>query len=147
MPTPVKQADLIHALEWVSSGALFENAAYVDRETGEVYWASDGTDMDIALPQDIEDSSRYVALPHKNDLDLGRGLVARFVEAQCPELYERVRDFFRHQGAYGRFKALLDEEGLLQAWFEFESRETERALHEWAEEHDFEIAAEESAPT
>ena len=147
MPTPVKQADLVHALEWVSSGGLFENAAYVDRETGEVYWASDGTDMDIDLPQDIEDSNRYIAVPHKSDLDLGRGLVARFVEAQCPELYERVRDFFRHKGAYGRFKGLLDEEGLLQAWFDFEAQQTELALREWVEEHGFEIAAEESAPT
>ncbi len=140
MSTSVNLSDLHQALDWVSSAGTFENAAYVCRETGEIFWASDPDDFDIELPADIDDHDRYVSVPHKNDLGLGRGLVARFVEQQCPEHYEMVRDFFRARGAYGRFKALMEEEGLLEAWFAFEISETEQALREWLEENHFEIA-------
>jgi hypothetical protein len=141
MSTHVKWSELVYALDWVSAGPMFENAAYINRETGEVYLASTEYDTDIVLPQDIEDESRYIAVPHKNDLDLGRGLVARFVEMQCPEQYEAVREFFRKQGAYARFKNMLEEEGLLAAWRQYETDETERALREWLEDNHFEILA------
>ena len=141
MSTPVKHSDLVEALEWVSSGLPFENAAYISRETGEVYWASDPDDLDIVLPEDIEDSTRYIAVPHKNDLDLGRGLVTRFVEAQCPDLYETIRGYFRERGAYARFKELLERKGLLEAWYRHEASETEQALRDWVAENDFQLLA------
>lgn len=145
MSTAVNLSDLHQALDWVSSAGAFENAAYICRDTGEIFWASDPDDFDIELPADIDDQDRYISIPHKNDLGLGRGLVARFVENQCPEHYEAVRDLFRSRGAYGRFKELMEAEGLLEAWFDYETRETGQALREWLEEHDFETATEASA--
>lgn len=142
MATSVKLSELHQALDWVSEGGPFENAAYVQRDTGEIFLASDPDDFDVELPADIDDAERYLAIPHKNDLGLGRGLVARFVENQCPEHYETVRDFFRSRGAYARFKGLMEEEGLLKAWFEYETRETEQALREWLEEHELDVITE-----
>jgi hypothetical protein len=37
------------------------------------------------LPDDLETSDRYLAIPHKNDLDLGNNLALRFVEEQFAE--------------------------------------------------------------
>ena len=145
MSTTVNLSDLRAALDWVSSGAPFELGAYVSRENGEIYWASEPDDFDVELPADIDDENRYLSIPHKNDLGLGRGLVARFVEAQCPEHYETVREFFRERGAYGRFKDLMETQGLLEAWFEYETAETEQALREWLDENGFAVAVE-SAP-
>jgi hypothetical protein len=142
MSTAVNLSDLHQALDWVSSAGAFENAAYIRRDTGEIFWASDPDDFDIELPADIDDQTRYVSIPHKNDLGLGRGLVARFVENRCPDHYEAVRDFFRARGAYSRFKGLMEEVGLLEAWYEYETRETEQALREWLEENEFETVAE-----
>jgi hypothetical protein len=60
------------------------------------------------LDEAAVDCEAMVAIPHKNDLDLGQSLVFEFVASTLPDEYDRVRDIFRHRGAYGRFKDLLD---------------------------------------
>ena len=78
--------------------------------------------------------SRYVAVPSKHDLDLGRRLVQRFCDRMLPaELADRVDGLFRRRGAYGRFKDLLESHGRLDDWFAFEADETEAALRGWCE--------------
>lgn len=62
---PVKFDDLLSAYEWVSSSSPAENEAFVSRTTGNVYWSSSTSDLDEELPEDIEDGSIYVAVPHK----------------------------------------------------------------------------------
>ena len=42
------------------------------------------------MPADIEDSDRYLAVPHKNDLDLGRRRAISFVEQLLPNEYDTV---------------------------------------------------------
>lgn len=61
----------------------------------------------------------------------------RFTEEQAPQLAERVYRRFERAGAYGRFKGLLEDHGLLQAWYDFEAAATEQALREWAAENGF----------
>ena len=75
----------------------------------------------------------------KNDLDLGRPLALRFVARELPEQAERVGEFFRHKGAYARFKDLLESEGLLEKWYNFEAESTEKALRDWCAENDIRI--------
>lgn len=131
--------ELESAYYWVSGGIPFENFAFVSRATGKVYWKSEESMED--LPDDYEDISLYAGVPNKNDLDLGNVLVSRFVDEHFPQGIQMVREIFSRRGAYSRFKDLLDDEGLLDRWFEFEREATGKALREWATENGFEIEA------
>jgi hypothetical protein len=95
----VEYEDLLLAYEFVSSSPPLENSAYVALDTGKIYWASSLTPIEDDAPDDLEESDRYIAVPHKNELDLGQDLVFRFVAQELPNDYERVRSFFRHKGA------------------------------------------------
>jgi hypothetical protein len=132
----VKLDDLSMAFDFVNYAAPMEHNAYVSLDTGKVYWTSDSNDaFDEDIPDDLETSDRYLAIPHKNDLDLGRGLALRFVAQKLPARYDQVEGFFRRQGAYSRFKDLLQREGGLEAWFTFEADAVESALRQWCAEN------------
>ena len=84
----VNREDLESAFEFVSFGSGFENHACVSLDTGKIYWTSNYNDvMEEDLPDDLEESDRYIAVPSKKDLDLGRRLVLRFVDEAMPEDY------------------------------------------------------------
>jgi len=128
----VKYDDLSAAFDFVSLAAPFEHRAFVSLDTGAIYWISEASPLDEEdLPADLETSDRYLAIPHKNDLDLGNNLALRFVEEQLPDRYANVEAFFRRRGAYARFKELLAAEGCLEKWYAFEAESTERALRQW----------------
>ena len=137
--------DLLDAYEWVSADSSLQNTAYVDRTLGAVYLDTDEIDGNDALPEDIDDGTKYIAVPHKHDLDLGKALVFDFVEENLPEDVEKVAGYFRRPGAYSKYKDLLERNELLEAWYEFERMKTFEALREWATEnsipHQFEISA------
>jgi len=88
-------------------------------------------ELDNDLPEDIEDSSLYIAVPHKTDLDLGKSLALRFAHEVLPESSAEVASFFRQRGAYARFKDLLENKGQLEAWYAYESQAVAHALREW----------------
>lgn len=133
----VDSVELRIAIEFVSSAAPSENNAYISLDTGKIYWTSDVADIeDEDQPEDLETSDRYIAVPHKNDLDLGRRLVMDFVEEAMPDATNTVAGFFRRKGAYGRFKDLLQTRGMLQRWYDFEDRATEDALRAWCDDSD-----------
>ncbi len=101
--------DLRTTFDFVSAAAPFEHSAYICLDTGKIYWkaASAGLENEENLPEDLDNSDRYVAVPHKNDLDLGRRLALAFVDQELPDDRDTVISFFRRRGAYGRFKDLL----------------------------------------
>ena len=129
----VNFSDLGTAVEFVSSGMPTEHRAYLSIDTGAIYWVSDLSDIDDDAPEDLEESDRYVAVPSKTDLGLGRPLALQFTEERIPEEYDTVRQFFARPGAYSRLKDLLAAHGHLDAWYAFEAECTERALLEWCE--------------
>lgn len=139
MGAPVKLVELVDAFEWVSAAGPFENAAYVNRESGKIYWASDADELDEELPEDIEDGTLYIAVPHKYDLNLGNALALGFVEERLPSSYETVRGYFHKKGAYGRFKDLLERKGCLEAWYQYEAGAVEQALREWCEANGLQV--------
>lgn len=85
MPS-LKFADLVMAFDFVSSAGMFECKAYISRITGEIHWVSDLIDDEEDLPEDLDNPERYMEIPHKNELDLGRTLVLRFVRGELPNL-------------------------------------------------------------
>jgi len=49
----VSFSDLRLAFEFVSSGGMGENEAYLDRQSGKIYWHSEYGENDEELPDDI----------------------------------------------------------------------------------------------
>jgi hypothetical protein len=131
--------DLLLAYEWVSADPGGENSAYVCRTTGRVYWISDAIDSESDLPEDIEDATRYLAVAHKHDLDLGNRLALQFVADAVPHKYEVAVAYFHHAGAYRKFKDMLEREGKLEKWYEFEAAAVESALRAWVAENELPI--------
>lgn len=131
----VKYAELLDAFEFVSSGAPFEHSAYICADTGAIYWASSMIELEEKVPDNLETSDRYIAVPHKNDLNLGRNLALSFVEQELPDDYNTVAGFFRNRGAYSRFKGLLESRGVLEKWYLFEASAMETELREWCQEN------------
>ena len=130
--------DIEMALYFVSSQGVGMNEALLCRDTGEIFYESDMDDSD-EMPADIDDSNRYVAIPHKNELGLGRGLVEEFMDQYIPESVGRVATMFCRKGAYSRYKEFLDSEGKLELWHEYENERTREALRKWCEAEGLEL--------
>lgn len=143
----VRYEDLSAAFDYVSFGAQMEHSAYISLDTGAIYWDSDADESDQEVPEDLGESDRYVSIPHKHDLDLGKDLVLRFVAAELPNQYTTVEGFFHRRGAYSRLKELLAAQGRLEAWYAFEAAETEAALRNWCRENDINIIDERREPS
>jgi hypothetical protein len=126
------------AFSYVCMGPQYEHSAIIDTATGEIYYVSELGDSD-ELPDDVEDSDRYVVLPHKNDLDLGVELVCDFIARHADNLAGQVNDIFRRRGAYSRFKSLLQSHGLLELWYKYEEDRSNAALRNWCSENGIEI--------
>jgi hypothetical protein len=138
--------DLSAAFDFVSFAAPMEHQAYISIDAGTIHWISEMNPLEEETPEDLETSGRYVAIPHKNDLDLGSDLALRFAAEELPGLYDRVEQFFRHRGAYARFKELLASEGRLDKWYAFEAESIERALRNWCTENDITLVGNEERP-
>lgn len=142
----LRYADLLDAFEFVSAGGSMDNNAYVDCDTGAIHFVSSEISLDEEIPPDLESSDRYLAVPNKYDLDLGRRLALSFIAREVPNDYDTVAAFFRKKGAYARFKNFLETRELLQRWYDFEALRTEEALREWCREKGIAII-DEMSPT
>ena len=132
--------NLLDAYSYVDSGSPGENEAFLNLETGESFYRSAfGGDLD-ELPEDIDDEfEKYLGVPDKRELNLGKRLVFQFVEEFLPDDLDRVERIFGRRGAYGRFKDMLEERNALEQWYDYENKATEKALRGWCEENDIEI--------
>src|SRR4051794_22072506 len=95
----VSAVELRNAFDFVSLGAPFEHSAYISLDSGEIYWDSNYAELGgESLPQDLDTSDLYLAVPHKNDLNLGHRLALAFVDQEMANDYATVRGFFRRGG-------------------------------------------------
>jgi hypothetical protein len=69
--------DIENAFLFVSMDQKFMHNAYLCKETGQIFYTSELGDSD-ELPEDIDDTEKYITIPHKNDLELGKALVFEF---------------------------------------------------------------------
>ena len=139
---PTSFSDLELSFEFVSSSGVGMNEAFLCRRTGKIYWRSDSSDdlNEEEMPDDVEDEEKYIAIPGKRDLDLGKPLVMDFAREFLPNDFDEVRYMFSNRGAYKKFRALVTRRNVLDRWYEFESKATERALREWCELNSVELA-------
>ncbi|CAI8925130.1 UPF0158 family protein [Methylocaldum szegediense] len=139
-------SELLDAFEFVSASAPMDNRAFIDRGNGKIHYLASELDFEEKIPDDLESSNRYVEVPHKYDLDLGRNFILSFIQQELPDEYETVSEFFRRKGAYRRFKDFLDSRNQLERWYEYQSRETEKALRLWCDENGLELIDDSSTP-
>jgi hypothetical protein len=134
----VSFSDLQLAFEFVSSGGMGENEAYLDRRSGKIYWHSEFGENDEELPDDIDDE-KYISIPDKRELDLGKLLVLEFARDFLPG-DDEVRHIFSRRGAYRRYKELLVRRGALERWYDFSNKSEETALRKWCAENGIETS-------
>jgi hypothetical protein len=135
---PTRFSEILNAFEFVSSDGGGEKQALLCQQTGKIYYRSEDAGIDELseeMPDDVGDEEKYIAIPNKRDLDLGRPLVMDFVREFLPGDVDEVRHIFGKRGAYHKFKALLSRRKALDRWYDFEAKATERALREWCERH------------
>ena len=131
--------EIENAFMYVSSAMYGMNSAVVCKDTGKILYHSEMTGIDEIEEEGDLDWEQCIEIPHKNDLGLGRNLVFEFVEEHIPNDYERVRRMFRRRGAYSRYKAFLEQRGLLKEWYDVENSREEDALLKWCKENEIEL--------
>jgi hypothetical protein len=136
---PVSFRDLQEAFEFVGAASGAEHQAFLCRESGKIYCHSELADDLDPLPDDVDDPEKFLPIPDKMDLDLGKPLALDFARQFLPGDFDEVRQFFSRRGAYARFKDLLARRGALDQWYDFEARAEERALRLWCEAHSIEL--------
>ncbi|WED21419.1 hypothetical protein L3Q72_12385 [Vibrio sp. JC009] len=72
----VSLSDLEMAVEFVSGPPSITAEAFVDKEKGRVYLA--GECVEEEPPEDLYVNDRYIEVPSKTDLDLGRSVALKF---------------------------------------------------------------------
>lgn len=136
-------AEIAEAFEFANTGSsMGQFFAFICKRTGKIYYQTDFPDaieMNDEVPDDVNDEEKYVALPDKRDLELGRPLVLDFAHEFLPDDFDDVRDFFSRRGGYRKFKALLARRGAIDRWHAFEAKATEQALRDWCALHSIEI--------
>jgi hypothetical protein len=133
MPVTVDWNELLHAFEFASIGRPHEHEAVLCRKTGKFLWQTD-VDEDIeAWPDDADDEEKYIRIPHRKELDLGKPLVLEFARQFLPDEFNEVRRIFDKRGAYARFRDLLLRKKALDRWYDYENKAAETALRDWCE--------------
>ncbi|MFO8089489.1 MAG: UPF0158 family protein [Desulfatiglandaceae bacterium] len=132
-------SDIEDAFMYISSAGYGMNSAVLCKDTGKIFYHSEFSDIDDMEEAGDLDWDQRIEIPHKVELGLGKDLVFEFVEEYLPDDHERVRKIFRRNGAYSRYKDLLDRRGLLEKWYELENARETGAIREWCEENEIEL--------
>ena len=137
---PISYSDLEFAFFFANSGGLGENRAILDTRSGRLYYHSEVADNmeEDEFPDDIDDE-KYIEIPHRNELGLGKPLVLEFAREVLPDDYDEVRAIFSRKGAYGRFKALLVRRRALDRWHDFSNKAEQAALRQWCSDNGIEF--------
>jgi hypothetical protein len=127
----IKFSDIQDAFLFVSSAGYGMNTAILCKDTGQILYRSEISDLDWDM---------CIEIPHRNDLDMGQNLIFEFVKMRLPDDYHHVQQIFRKRGAYRRFKDFLETKGLLEMWYDFESKREEQALRQWCVKNEIELS-------
>jgi hypothetical protein len=132
-------SEIQDAFLFVSSAEYGMNSAILCKDSGRIYYRSEAGGIDEIDEEEL-DCDTFIEIPHKNDLDLGQELVFEFVELHLADEMTSVQRIFHGRGAYGRFKDLLEQKGMLQRWYDFENLREEEALRQWCTENEISLA-------
>ncbi|MEY4590020.1 MAG: hypothetical protein RL497_2096 [Pseudomonadota bacterium] len=125
----VNYIDLELAFEFASAGVAGEDAAYLDRESGQILFVSDASEDEI--PEDILHNERYLSIPNKKEFDLGKPLVLKFSEEFLPDDMDAIYLMFKKRGAYSAFKYFLASKKQLDNWHQYERSAVKETIVQW----------------
>jgi len=125
--------DLEMAFEFVSSGYGYDHSAWLDKESGTIYYDSDASEDE--LPDDLYENEKYLQVPDKREFGLGKPLAIEFAKANIPDDFDQVYSIFRSRGAYSKYKFLLEKRGALEKWYEFEQESLKNSIIEWCKDN------------
>jgi hypothetical protein len=93
---PVTLHQLRDGFLWADTRGEAECRAYICRQTGKIYYYTDydSGEFEEPLPDDIDDTEKYLRIPDKYGLDLGKPLVLDFAREHLPDDYDEIRDIF-----------------------------------------------------
>jgi hypothetical protein len=140
---PASFQEILNAFEFAGTTGFGEQQAILCRRTGKIYLHSEFSDFEEfndELPDDVEDEEKYLAIPDKRELGLGKPLALDFAREFLPDDFDEVRYMFSKRKAYSKFRALLIRRNVLERWYDFESKATEKALREWCAFNSMELA-------
>jgi len=127
----VKFSDVLEGYEYTAFDTGGINQAFLDKETGKVYYYTDSGDNFEELPEDLDENDKYIEIPCKNDLELGRNLVFDFAAQYLPDDANYIQEMFCRKGAYLQFRNFLGCKGIIKKWYDFENEQVEKVLREW----------------
>ncbi len=128
----MKLDDIEWAVEFASLG-YGDHEAFIDTETGRIYYIGDAVDEEA--PEDIYETEKYLQVPDKRDLGLGKNLAIKFAAEKIPDRLDDVYEIFGRKGAYARFKELLSSLEQLEAWYSYEEIALKEAIIDWCRAH------------
>jgi hypothetical protein len=141
MTTQISLAELEDAVQYLSH--FNESVLLLDLSTGNcVYDVRDiALDEIIAVDEKKPESGtrpRYIQIPDKYKLNIGRTLVLQFTREYFPEDYRDIFNRFKRPHAYTWWRIFLEDQKKLQEWHEFRNRKTKEALIDWCNNNHFE---------
>ncbi len=117
-----------------NGGGEFGTGAWVDCETDTlIVYSGEGVDDEPPPPDDINDNPRYLPVPTRHELNLGRQLALDFMHEHWPEEIDWARETLHCRGGWHRFKSRLEARGLMRQWFDYQEQRTMEALRAWCE--------------
>ena len=113
----VSMKDIQEAFEFVCAGGGGEHEAFLCRQSGKVYCHSElCDDLDI-LPDDIGDSEKFLQIPDKRELDLGKPLALDFARQFLPGDFDDVRQ--QQKGRLRQIQGSVGSKGCARSMVRF----------------------------
>jgi hypothetical protein len=136
-----------------------EISAYLNRETGKIETLNDelvsaiedeedpdeaiemfgGVKEDVLLVKEIAKGEKWLALPSKLDIH-DYSIMQDFCRSQQNDnLRTRLENSIRGSGAFRRFRATIEQAGLLEKWYAFKNSAYLEIARSWCEENGVEF--------
>ena len=87
----------------------------------------------IRETKDVLNSSEYLPLPSKFDINEYRIMERFCLSVEEEKLRDRLLQCIRGSGAFGRFKNAIHQYGIVDKWFKFRQEAFEETAVEWLE--------------
>jgi hypothetical protein len=126
---------LLEAMDTTSTLLDGDQIIFLDPTSGRFYKKND---LEQPRPDDLLSNPKYLIVPSKQDLDVGKNLVFEFTSLFLSQYIEVVHDYFRKKGAYARFIAFLNLHHQLENWYDYQHKKQQQALIAWCETHQIE---------
>jgi hypothetical protein len=127
---PVSLKDIREAFEFVCAGGGGEHQAFLCKQSGKLYCHSDlCDDLDI-LPNDIDDTEKFLQIPDKKELDLGKPLALDFRPPIPARRLRRRSTIFQQKGRLRQIQGSVGSKGRARSVVRFRGESRGKSLED-----------------